>query len=109
MQLTLLHGYPDLVGKRAIWCGYGSGPASYLGGVSAGDTITGLPFQFYIDSIFPAVSVSGTYLVVAQRSVEGARATFKLRWFTMVGMTEVTNATDLSAQKVNLSGFGGSY
>lgn len=109
MQLTLLKGYPDVVGRRAIWSGSGSGPTSYSGGTSGGDSITGLPFQFYIDSIFSAVSVSGTYLVVAQRSAVGARATFKLRWFTMSGMTEVTNATNLSAEKVNLSGFGGKY
>lgn len=109
MQLTLLNGYPDLVGKRAIWSGYGTGPTSYTGGTTGGDTITGLPFQFYIDAIFCAVAVSGTYVVLGQRSKTGHRATFKLRWFTLVGMTEVTNATDLSAEKINLSGFGGSY
>jgi hypothetical protein len=29
MQLTLLHGYPDLIGKRFAFVGYGTGPASY--------------------------------------------------------------------------------
>lgn len=82
MQLTLLHGYPDLVGKRSIFCGYGSGPASY---VQTGDAVTTGQYGYYIDAIFEATTVSGSYAVTFQPSGFGPRATWKAIWNGVAG------------------------
>jgi hypothetical protein len=78
MYLTLLHGYPDFIGLRFAWTGYGNGPASYA---TAGDPVA-LPTPLtYIDSIFgQALTVSGTYNVIPLISSVGARPTWKLIW-----------------------------
>lgn len=121
MQVTLFHGYPDKVGKRCVWAGTGNGPASYTGGSSPTDAITGLPYQFYIDAIAEiSISQSGTYYAIAQPSlvpiaatgsayVANPRATWFLRYFTTATGAEVGNATNLSAEKFTLSGYGGFY
>lgn len=109
MKLTLLHGYPDNVGQRQIFDGYGSGPASYVQLASGGDVVSAPNFQFYFDNIFPAMSKSGTYLVYAFPTVMGARATWALKWVTASTGAEVSAAVDLSAEQVMLSGFGGNY
>jgi hypothetical protein len=78
MQLTLLHGYPDFVGKRATWCGYGNGPSSLL---AAGDLVKLPCFGYYIDAIAGSFrSVSGIYDVIAQPAAVGARASWSLIW-----------------------------
>ena len=108
MQITLFHGYPDRIGKRAAWVGSGTGPTSYTGGASPTDTITGFPYQFRIDSVTEvSISVSGTYYAIAQPSVAGVRATWALRYFTASTGAEVSNSTNLSAESFILSGFGG--
>ncbi|HYR42160.1 MAG TPA: hypothetical protein VER98_03985 [Terriglobia bacterium] len=108
MNLTLFHGYPDRIGKRAAWVGTGNGPASYVGGNAATDPLVINQFQFYIDSVTEgSISVSGTYYVVAQPSVAGVRTAWTLRYFTTATGAEVTNTTNLSAEKFVLSGFGG--
>lgn len=107
MQLTLLHGYPDLIGKRYAFVGYGTGPASYSR--TTGDAIALPSFQNYIDAINGATSVSGTYEVRAVPSIVGPRATWALHWYVIATGAEVANAVDLSAEKVQLSGFGGTY
>jgi hypothetical protein len=113
MQITMLKGYPDAIGRRKVIVGYGSGPASYLGGAGNGDQITGLPFQFYIDVVSgPNISQSGNYIAIATYSAVGARATWKLRYFAFstsgVG-SEVANATNLSAEKFQVTIIGGLY
>ncbi len=108
MVVTLFHGYPDRIGKRSAWVGTGNGPTSYTGGSAPTDTVTGLPYQFYIDSVCEiSISVSGTYYAIAQPSVAGVRATWSLRYFTASTGAEVSNATNLSTEKFVLSGFGG--
>ncbi len=78
MQLTLLKGYPDLIGRRQAWSGYGNGPASY---VTGGDPITLPGYKTNIDSIGGGVSsVSGNYTVVPIPSSIGPRPTWKLKW-----------------------------
>ncbi len=109
MDITLYQGYPDKVGRRFIWAGYSAGPSSYItGGVSVE-----LPgYQNQIDSIdsSSSLSVSGTYFYRAIPSGPGPRATWKLQMFTAAApQTEVSNATDLSAQTISISGKGGSY
>lgn len=107
MQLTLLKGYPDYIGKRFAWCGYGTGPTSYL--QSTGDPLAIPRFQNYVDSCFEGTSVSGTYFVRALPSAGGPRATWKLKWYVTSTGAEVANAVNLSAETVQLSGFGGQY
>ena len=78
MQLTLLHGYPDFVGKRCTWCGHGSGPTSLL---AAGDAVTLPLYGYYIDAIGGDVrSISGTYDVISHPAAVGPRASWSLIW-----------------------------
>jgi hypothetical protein len=113
MQLTLLKGYPDYVGKRQIFCGNGTGPTSYVQKTSTpnagGDIVTYPPFQNYIDIIFPAMSLSGTYIVYPYPVVVGPRQVWALKWVTISTGTEVAASTNLSAESVQLAGFAGVY
>jgi hypothetical protein len=109
MTLTLLPGYPDRIGKRFAWVGYAAGSASYATG---GDSIVIPGFQNYIDIIDSSggLTVSGTYYVRAIPSAGGKRPTWKLKWYAAVTpFAEVTNGTVLSAEIIQLSGFGGTY
>ena len=116
MQLTMLHGYPDAIGRRKVICGFGIGPTSYTGGVTGGDAITGLPFQWYTDAILnsPILSVSGNFIAIAQFSGVGARQVIKLRYFVFQATSpaigaEVANAVNLSAEKFQVALLGGLY
>lgn len=82
MQLTFLHGYPDYVGKRFIWAGYGNGPASY---VPTGDQLFFPRYDNYIDTVSGSTSISGNYTVRAQPSSYGARASWFLLWAGVAG------------------------
>lgn len=106
MQLTFLYGYPDKVGRRQIFCGFATGPKSYS--QTTGDPVTIPPFQNYVDCLFPAMTVSKTYEVRFYPSGTGPRQTWTAKWYTVAG-AEVANATDLSAESVQVGGFGGSY
>ncbi len=107
MTLTFLKGYPDLIGKREAFVAAAIGPTSYL--TATKDAVAFPVFQGYIDAINPASTVSGTYLVLFVPSGTGARPTWKAVWYTASGMTEVSNAVNLSAEKVQVSGFCGKY
>lgn len=111
MQLTLLHGYPDYVGKRFNWCGNGIGPASYVQvtATGGGDPLVLPGFGNYIDFAAPALTISRTYLVIPVPVLVGARATWRLKWTTQSSGTEVSAAVNLSAESVQLAGFGGVY
>lgn len=109
MQLTLLQPYPDRVGRSFTWCGFGTGPASYTGGNAGGDAIVLPGYQNYIESIFGAISVSGTYRAEGMPSSSGPRPTWKLRYTVVATGAEVANTTNLSAEVFQLSGFGGPY
>ncbi len=116
MILTLLHGYPDYIGKRMAICGFGNGPSSYAvktGSATTaeggGDVVQFLRFQNYIDVLFPAMSLSGTYIVYPYPVASGPRQVWALKWVTAATGTEVVAAVDLSAETVQLGGFGGVY
>jgi hypothetical protein len=113
MQLTLLHGYPDYIGKRWAFCGNGTGPTSYTqktnAPVGGGDIVVQIRFNNYIDIMFPALSQSGTYIVYPYPVAVGARQAWALMWVTRTTGVEVTAATNLSAESVQLAGFGGDY
>lgn len=106
MQLTLLNGYPDRVGRRLIFCGWGNGPLSYE---DTGDPIQLPGYANHIDIIFPAVSVSGNYQVVGQPSVQGPRAAWVLIWKNAADGSAVSAGEDLSQETVQIGGFGGVY
>ncbi len=109
MQLTLLKNYPDLIGRRQAFAGYGNGPKSY--NATTGDVISIIGYEKYIDAVFGGISVSGTYRVVAGPSAVGARATWSLHWFVNSTGAEVTTVsnTDLSAEQVQIGGFMGEF
>ena len=114
MQLTCLHGYPDKIGRRFAFSAYGNGPKSYTNtgtNATSGDIVSpaGLGFNRYIDCLIGDLSVSGTYYVHAQSAGVGARQTWRLRWFVTSTNAEVANGVDLSAEQVQVSGFGGDY
>lgn len=112
-QIALFKGYPDSVGKRSIFAGNYVGPKSYTNTANiatTGDPVTLGPFGYYIDVIgFGGNTVSGTYAVRFRASGSGPRATWKAVWFTVSSGTEVTNATDLSAETIIVGGLGGLY
>jgi len=114
MELTMLQGYPDRVGRRLIWAAWGNGPAPYVNTgtfATSGDPMDSgfIGFQNYIDVVIPAMSVSGTYIVRGVPVHGGNRPQIQLHWFTASSGTEVTNGTDLSAEEVQLAGFGGTF
>jgi hypothetical protein len=107
MQLTLLKGYPDLIGRRLAFVGYGTGPASYS--QTTADPVTIPAFQNYIDFVQGDLTVSGTYYVRATPAAVGARASWKLRWYVTSTNAEVGNGVNLSGESVQIGGFGGRY
>jgi hypothetical protein len=113
MQLTLLSGYPDNVGRRHIWCGFGSGPGPTTGFptgyATGGEPLNSPRFQFYFDAVFPAVSASGTYIVYGVASGVGARQEWRLKWVDAATGAEVAANTNLDGEQVQLAGFGGQF
>ncbi len=107
MIVNLFKGYPDRIGRRLAWAGSGIGPTSYS--QTTGDVIQAFAFQNYIDSVIVGESVSGTYFLRARPSINGPRATWSLHWYATSGGAEVSNAVNLSAEKVIISGFGGTF
>lgn len=120
MQVTLLHGYPDLVGRRRIYVANGKGPVSYTQWATGtpptgGDPITGLPFQTYIDSI-PGVAIStdGTIIAIPQAYGTGARQTWVWRYFAFANTSpaiggEQNTGTNLSSKSFQFFFVGGQY
>ena len=119
MQVTLLHGYPDMVGRRRLIVANGVGPTSYTQynatTGAGGDGISGLPFQFYIDSI-PGIAVStdGTTVAIPMITAVGARQTWKFRYYNFANTSpaigaEVTAATNLSTKSFQFFLIGGTY
>lgn len=107
MQLTLLSGYPDNVGRRHIWCGHGKGPSSYS--QANKDPLERIRLSWWYDAIIPALTTSGTYRVEGIASGVGPRQEWKLKWVVAATGAEVANGTNLSTQTVQLAGFGGQY
>jgi hypothetical protein len=77
MQLTFLQGYPDYIGRRFAWAGFGPGPSSYVAG---GDAISFPRFQNYIDTVEGSLTPDGVYLVLGRPSAVGPRATWYAVW-----------------------------
>jgi len=108
MQLKLLNGYPDFVGKRATFCGYGNGPASYS--QTTGDVLQFPLTNWYIDAVLGSVETpTGTYFVRARPAGVGARRAWGLYWYNTADGTPVSNGTNLSAQQIQIGGLCGQY
>lgn len=110
MILTLLQGYPDFIGKRQAFAGYGTGPTSY--NATTGDVLTLQNPRLYIDAVFGGVqTVSGTYTIQARPAATGERQAWALHWFVTATGAEVTTVSNtyLSAEKVQLGGYCGQY
>ncbi len=108
MQLTLLSGYPDLVGRRQLFCGFGTGPSSYS--QSTGDPLSAFQYGGQFDSVFPTPQdPTGTYYAQPRPSAVGAKATWSLHWFVVATGAEVANAVNLSTYSLQVSGFSGLY
>jgi hypothetical protein len=83
MYLNLLKGYPDFIGKRKAFAGYGNGPSSYVHGV--GDPLVFPVYDHYIDSVAGTVlSLSGNYYTIAVPSGVGPRQNWNLLWLPTV-------------------------
>jgi hypothetical protein len=110
MQITLLHGYPDYVGKRFIFAGYGSGPASYL---ASGDPVALSRYGNYIDLLYSGISVSGIYSLRPLPSFAGARASWVYLWAYVPGAISALAITTAGSGQtpgtyiVNATGGGG--
>ncbi len=105
-KLSYMPGYPDNIGRRFAFACKGVGPTSYNS--TAKDVLTLPGFRHYIDNMQGfVVTVSGTYYLQLRPSIAGGRATWKAVWYSVGGVTEVTNATDLSGETFIVGGYGG--
>lgn len=108
----------NYAGSRDVWGGHGviflnyTGPSAYAN--PGGDEIdsVGAPSGNQtglrnIDSVFPAVSVSGTYFIIAGPSSIGPTKTWNLHWYVGTTGAEVANGVDLSAETAIIGVVGG--
>lgn len=106
MQVNLIPGYPDRIGKRFAWAGFVTGPTSY--NPVTGDLLTLPGFQNYIDSCSFGFDSNRLFMVIAIPNAAGKRPTWVLHWYNIFGV-EVLAGVNLSAVQVQLFGFGGTY
>lgn len=104
--------YPEFIGRRGLFVGIGTGPASYVAGTA--DPISLAIPNYYIDAVAGGVtSVSGKYVVYAQPSGTGTRQTWGLRWFIALASAgtvgQEANSANLSAEQVQLALFVGQF
>jgi hypothetical protein len=108
MQLTLLSGYPDLVGRRQTFCGFGTGPSSYS--QTTGDVLNAFQYGGKYDFVSNTPQdPTGTYFAEARPSAVGAGATWSLHWIVVATGAEVANGVNLSAYSLQVAGFSGLY
>lgn len=79
MQITFLKGYPDYIGKRYAWAGFGNGPSSYA--PATGDPVFFPRYDNYVDAIPDCSSQSGNYTLKFVPSLVGARAAWSAFWY----------------------------
>ncbi len=108
MQLSILSAYSGgiSIGQRKLFCFSAIGPTSYS--QTTGDAVVA-PVGEYIDAIQPAMTVSKTYEVRFYPSAVGTtRASWVAKWYTVAG-AEVSNAVNLSAEKIQTFYIGGEF
>jgi len=100
--------YPDFVGRRAIFVGTATGPTSYS--QTTGDPVTLSQSPLYIDAFAgDAFTVSGTYFVRFRPAALGTRQSWVAVWYVAATAAQVTNATNLSAEKIQVGLFVGQF
>lgn len=100
--------YPEYVGRRGIFVGTATGPASYS--QTTGDPVTVALNPYYIDAFCGMVtSVSGNYSVQFHPTTTGTRASWVAVWFVVATGAQVANAVNLSAEKIQVGFFGGQF
>jgi hypothetical protein len=105
--------YPNWIGNRQVFVGTGNGPTSYNS--TTGDILSVSFVPFNIDAPANGVvpTLSGNYIVVAKPIALGKAGGWTLFWyaFSTTGGTPswvpVANATNLSAEQIQMSVFGG--
>ncbi len=111
MNLTLLSGYPDLMGRRMAFCGTGSCPSTYTAAagppLTGGDTLTIAGYETYIDCVLEIpIDPTGYYYAIAQPSFNGPRATWKLFYYNAATGALITTApATLTGTTFLISGF----
>lgn len=112
MILTFLNGYPDYIGYRQAFAGYGTGPSAY---VTGGDPTTLINARRLIDVLFgPALTLSNNYFVVPYPAATGERQVWYAKWYyakSSLGTvwTEVSSGTNLSGETVQMAGYCGQF
>ena len=100
--------YPEYVGRRGIFVGTATGPASY--NTTTFDPVSVALNPYYIDAIPGQVtSVSGNYSVQFHPTGTGTRQTWVAVWFVVSTGAQVANAVNLSAEKIQVGLFGGQF
>ena len=104
-------GFADVFGGRLFNTIDYSGPTSYTNTGTASTSGDSLDCRFFgfpntIETVTgESADQSGTYFVIGQPINNGVTG-WKLRWFTLVGSTEVANGVNLSGYTVKLSAIG---
>jgi len=111
MILTMVNGYPDYIGYRQAFAGYGTGPASY---VTGGDPVTLSNNRRFIDIAFPTITLDQSYFLVPYPAATGERQVWTVKWYyakSSLGTvwTEVSSGTNLSAETAQMGGFCGQF
>jgi hypothetical protein len=110
MQVKVYPGlYPDFIGKRSIFVGVGTGPATYTTGV--GDQVGVNINPFFIDSLSGGIlDTSGTYIATFYSKATGVRQTWYARYIVASTGAEYTGGAALSTLTWNgVTGVGGQF
>jgi hypothetical protein len=111
MQVTVYPGlFPDFIGKRSVFVGVGTGPASYTTGV--GDPVSVNINPFFIDSVTGGgiLDTSGTYIATFYSKGTGVRQTWYARYIVASTGAEYTGGTALKSLVWNgVTGVGAQF
>ncbi len=108
MQLTLLKGYPDLIGRKQVVVGFGNGPKPYS--QANGDPVTIPGYERYIEMLFGGVmSTDKSTIAIAQPGGYGPRQTWSLFYYVASSNARVSDAADLSALVFQIGGITSEY
>lgn len=109
MQITLLDGlYPDFVGKRSLFVGVGTGPATYTTGT--GDPVTLNINPFYVDQIAGGVlDTTGTYIATFYLKTTGVRQQWYARYNVASTGAEYAGGAALKNLVWQVGGIGGQF
>jgi len=116
MQITMLTTpstnsglYPDFIGKRSMFVGVGTGPASYTAGTPDPVSLNVTPF--YIDAMLSGgtMDTTGNYMVLFYNKTTGTRQTWYARYFHLSAGAFTEYTGNLSAILFQVGGIGGQF